>query len=96
MRTAFHGLLIFVAVCVCHGCGLAQMGQDTARMFTPNGRDSNDGDDIYDGRMTDEWSVAGKEGRGDRPIEREADGLTKYLSSDKARRIGRNLGTDAP
>jgi hypothetical protein len=74
------------------GCGLVH---ETARMFQPNSQDYSDFD-IDDGKMTDEWSVAGQEGRGDTPMTREKDGLTDILSSDKARRIARNLGTDSP
>ena len=44
----------------------------------------------------DDWLVAGGVGRGETKLDRESDGLTPYLSSDKARRIARNLGTDAP
>lgn len=83
-----------VAPLVWSGCGLAQMGRDTARMFTPNTGDYSS--DVDDGQFQDEWSVAGREGRGETKLDRESDGLTPYLSSDKARRIARNLGTDSP
>ena len=71
------------------------MGRDTARMFTPSTGDYGD-NDVYDGRSSDDWSFSGREARGDRPLDHEADGLTRFVSSDKARRIGRNLGTDSP
>ncbi|HBH53760.1 MAG TPA: hypothetical protein DDY91_17880 [Planctomycetaceae bacterium] len=77
---------------VVSGCGIVQ---ETTRMFQPNGADYSDFD-IDDGKATDEWSIAGREGRGDMPMAREKDGLTDIISSDKARRIARNLGTDSP
>ncbi len=94
MRTILRSSFLILAGSF-SGCGLAQMGHDTARLFTPSTGDYGDGD-VHDGKSVDEWSVAGSEGRGDKPIDRESDGLTKYVSSDKARRIARNLGTDSP
>jgi hypothetical protein len=85
-------LVLAGLLAVCTGCGLVH---ETARMFQPNSKDYSDFD-IDDGKMTDEWSIAGQEGRGDTPMSREKDGLTDILSSDKARRIARNLGTDSP
>jgi len=76
------------------GCGLKHMARDTAHMFSPSTGDY--ASDVDDGQLQDEWSVAGREGRGETKLDREADGLTPFLSSDKARRIARNLGTDSP
>lgn len=39
-----------------------------------------------------DWDWVGKQGRGDRPIEYENDPLKKWLYSDKALEIERNLG----
>lgn len=87
--------LIVVACGLSSGCGLLEWGRDTARVFTPRGTDY-DKDDIYDSRAVDDWSSVGREGRGDSPIDKESDGLTPYLSSDKARRIARNVNVDSP
>ena len=42
----------------------------------------------------DEYRVAGDEGRADIPREKETDGLTPLLQSEKARAIEKNLGID--
>jgi len=79
----FIPLALGCLLLVVSGCGIVQ---ETARMFQPTSSDYSDFD-IDDGKATDEWSVAGREGRGDMPVSREKDGLTDLLSSDKARRI---------
>ena len=40
---------------------------------------------------TDKWAIAGREGRANRPIEKE-DPLDRLLWSEKAREINRNVG----
>lgn len=39
----------------------------------------------------DKWAIAGREGRGNRPVEKE-DPLDRLLWSEKAREINRNVG----
>jgi hypothetical protein len=45
-----------------------------------------------DDQDEDKWSFVGKEARGHRTLDDERDPLKKYLMSDEARRIERNLG----
>jgi hypothetical protein len=40
----------------------------------------------------DRWAIAGKEGRGNRPLEDEHDPFKPFLMSKQARDIERNLG----
>lgn len=42
----------------------------------------------------DKWAELGKEARGNRPLEKNADPLDKMLWSDKAAQINRNLGVE--
>lgn len=61
------------------------------RMFTPNPNDFNDDSD----EDTGEWDFVGDEGRGDQTRERDPDPwFKKYLMSEKANSIERNLGID--
>ena len=77
------------------GCAIAQQGTDmansTLKAVRPNARGySDDNNEDY----VDTWAEAGQEGRGDRPLEKESDGLTPYIESPKARAINRSLGID--
>ncbi len=61
------------------------------RMFTPNPTDSADDSDKDSG----EWDFVGDEGRGDQTREHDPDPwFKKYLMSEKANSIERNLGID--
>jgi hypothetical protein len=44
--------------------------------------------------LQDTWSSNTFEGRADQPMEKESDGLTKYIESPKARAINHSLGLD--
>lgn len=77
------------------GCALVQQGSDVAsstlKSVRPNARGyADDNNENY----VDTWSEAGQEGRGDRPLDKESDGLTPYIESPKARAINRSLGID--
>lgn len=81
------------------GCGLFQMGKDISqaswRQFRPKTRDYADpNNDPNSAEYHDEWGSVGSEGRGDQAYEKESDGLTKWVSSPKARSIERNLGIE--
>ena len=90
-------LMLAVATGSLAGCGIMQAGkqitQASFRQFSPKTSDyadpTNDGSD-----SADEWDFVGSEGRGDLPRDKESDGLTKWISSPKARSIERNLGVD--
>lgn len=81
------------------GCGLFQIGQDITkaswRQFRPKTNDYADPiNDPNSAEYHDEWESVGSEGRGDQAYEKESDGLTKWISSPKARSIERNLGVE--
>ena len=77
------------------GCGMMSAGRDmadsTLDTMTPRDRDYRD-DANLSGDYNDEWKQVGKEGRGNMPVEREWDGLTKHWMSPKAQAIESNLG----
>jgi hypothetical protein len=100
-RLGSHPMRFLCCVVLCAlsaaqiGCALVQQGTDVAsstlKSVRPNAKgyaDDNNED------FVDTWSEAGEEGRGDRPLEKESDGLTPYLESPKARAINRSLGID--
>lgn len=61
------------------------------RMMTPNPTDFDEQSD----EDTGEWDFVGDEGRGDQTRERDPDPwFKKYLMSEKANSIERNLGID--
>lgn len=77
------------------GCAMMSLGRDavtrTAKMFTPDSRDYDDGSD----ESGKEWEFVGDEGRADQQRERDPDPWFKrYLMSEKARSIEHNLGID--
>ncbi|MCA9041073.1 MAG: hypothetical protein KDA65_12045 [Planctomycetaceae bacterium] len=61
---------------------------ETKRQLRIKPSDYNDGTEDLD----EDWSFVGEQGRGDMPKEKESDGLTNFLESEKARSINRNLG----
>ena len=77
------------------GCGLVEHPKSAmrrmTRMFTPNPDDWDKGADEDAG----EWDFVGDEGRRNYEREKDPDGwYKKYLMSDKANAIERNLGID--
>lgn len=88
-------LLLAVLVTTAMGCHLVESPKAATRrmtrMFTPNPTDM-DADAAED---AGEWDFVGDEGRGDQRREQDPDPwFGKYLMSDKARSIERNLGID--
>jgi hypothetical protein len=96
-RLSSAALVWIVAVLPMTGCGIIQAGKDITRagfrQFTPKTSDYADATD-YGQEEPDEWEFVGSEGRGGMQREKESDGLTKWISSPKARSIERNLGYD--
>ncbi len=91
--------LALAGLLVLPGCGLFQMGKDISkaswRQFRPKTRDYADPiNDPNSADYHDEWETVGSEGRGEQSYEKESDGLTKWISSPKARSIERNLGVE--
>ena len=77
------------------GCSIVESPRTAmrrmTRSFTPNPVDSGDDSDEDDGQ----WDFVGDEGRADYDRERDPDPwFGKYIISDKARAIERNLGVD--
>jgi len=77
------------------GCGLVEGPRSATRrmtrMFTPNPTDWDKGADEDAGQ----WDFVGEEGRGEQERERDPDQwFKKYLMSEKANSIERNLGID--
>lgn len=77
------------------GCSMvehpASAGRRLKRMFTPNPSDWDEGSEKDAG----EWDFVGDEGRGELARERDPDRwFKKYLMSEKANSIERNLGID--
>lgn len=94
-------LLILLTICpalFCHaGCTLVTtmqgMATQTVEALRPTSFDGWD----PGSETSDPWvQQAGAEARGHRPVEKEYDplGLKKYLMSDKARDIERNMGIE--
>lgn len=90
-------MLVFAGILVVSlaGCAMvespASASRRMKRMFTPNPKDwdSEAGDD------EGEWDFVGDEGRGQSERERDPDPwFKKFLMSDKANSIERNLGID--
>ena len=76
------------------GCALVQPAQtftrSSWRAFRPK---PNDYRDVTD-ESEDQWAFVGEEARGTRPVEHDPDPFKKFLMSEKARSIERNLGVD--
>lgn len=92
-RLSQMGLCLLIAFS--SGCSMVEHPTSAmrrmTRMFTPNPRDFSDGSE----EDTGEWDFVGEEGRGDRTRERDPDPwFKKYLMSEKANSIERNLGID--
>jgi len=94
-----HCRLILAGLClmsICgSGCAMVEHPgtamRRMTRMFTPNPTDWDEKSDEDSG----EWDFVGDEGRGDRTRERDPDPwFKKYLMSEKANSIERNLGID--
>ncbi len=95
MSKSLVRLLVLIGI-VCGQSGCAMVGParhfttESWKIFKPNSRGYRDSTDEVD----DQWSIVGKEGRGDRAPEREADPFKKWLQSPKAASIERNLGIE--
>ena len=91
-------VLLCVSSFLLTGCNVMSEGKRTAKTaadgFAPRSRDLDSDDNRNGGEYVDPWRFVGKEGRADEQMEHESDGLTKYMSSPKARAIERNLGID--
>lgn len=88
----FCGLLLFSAGCTLMSTmqGMASQSIAALRPTSMDGWDPGS-------EASDPWvAEVAAEGRGNRPIEKEYDplGLKKYLMSDKARDIERNMGIE--
>lgn len=91
--------LILLSAClagvVLAGCSMVESPRvamrKMTRSFTPHPADPGDDADEDDGQ----WDFVGDEGRADYDRERDPDPwFGKYIISDKARAIERNLGVD--
>jgi hypothetical protein len=87
------GLCLFVVLA--SGCSMVEHPRSAmrrmTRMFTPNPTDFDEQSD----EDTGEWDFVGDEGRGEQDRERDPDQwFKKYLMSEKANSIKRNLGID--
>lgn len=84
------GILLSSTGCVVFERGKYAMRQ-TSRMLRPDTRDYDDDTDADSG----EWDFVGDEGRADQKREMDPDRWwKKYIMSDKANSIERNLGVD--
>ena len=89
-------VLILVLLCAAvSGCTVIEHPKSAMRrmkrMYTPNPDDFDSEVNEDDG----EWDFVGDEGRGDMARERDPDPwFKKYLMSEKANSIERNLGID--
>ncbi|NOX54753.1 MAG: hypothetical protein GXP27_10000 [Planctomycetes bacterium] len=76
------------------GCALVQPAQTFARSswraFRPK---PNDYRDVTE-ESEDQWAFVGEEARGARPVDHDPDPFKRFLMSEKARSIERNLGVD--
>lgn len=70
------------------GCALTGAAKDTFAMFRPSSDDGWDPTENPD----PQWDSVGVEARGGESLEYENDPSRKYLMSNKARAIERNLG----
>ncbi|QDT92134.1 hypothetical protein [Gimesia algae] len=70
---------------------ISELNRETMRVFKPKPFDP----DWSGENEIDQWSSVGDEARGDRPKESDPDGWwQKYVMSNKARNIERNLGIE--
>ena len=76
------------------GCAAVESGGDmmheSYRAFKPRTTDYRDVSE----EEADEWNSAGKEARGNRPLDKENDPIRDWTMSPRARSIERNLGFD--
>jgi hypothetical protein len=84
-----------LAALFCCGCNLVEHPKSATRrlgrMFTPRPWDSKNEPGTDDG----DWDFVGEEGRSEFEREKDPDGwYKKYLMSEKANAIERNLGID--
>lgn len=86
MRTRF--LLILLLGISTTGCAITNAVKETFSMLRPNADDGWDPTENPD----PQWDSVGIEARGGEALEYENDPSRKYLMSNKARAIERNLG----
>tara|TARA_R110002124_G_scaffold63470_3_gene173928 strand:- start:6253 stop:6561 length:309 start_codon:yes stop_codon:yes gene_type:complete len=83
--------LFFVTGCNAIMQPISELNRETMRAFKPKPFDA----DWSGEEEIDQWSYVGDEARGDRPKESDPDGWwQKYVMSNKARNIERNLGIE--
>ncbi len=95
IRTRLSVMAPCVLAVAISGCSMVESPKSATRrmtrMFTPNPED-------WDSEVNEddqEWDFVGDEGRGDQSRERDPDPwFKKYLMSEKANSIERNLGID--
>ena len=95
IRTRLTLMVIVLLASVGSGCNMVEKPSSAmrrmTRMFTPNPTDLDADASSDEG----EWDFVGDEGRGDQTRERDPDPwFKKYLMSEKANSIERNLGID--
>lgn len=70
---------------------IASLAGSLAGCSTFGGRDKQWEPDV---EAADKWGDVGKEGRGNRKVEKNRDPIDKLLWSDQAAQINRNLGVE--
>jgi hypothetical protein len=97
MHRPLVGLVLCLVLIASAGCAvMSTMREVTSQTVEALRPSSFDGWDPGS-ETSDPWiQQAGAEARGDRPVEKEYDplGLKKYVMSDKARDIERNMGIE--
>ncbi|HAH48037.1 MAG TPA: hypothetical protein DCM07_24920 [Planctomycetaceae bacterium] len=87
----FSPALFLVAGCNSVMRPITELNRETMQIFKPKPFDA----DWSGEEEIDQWSYVGDEARGDRPKESDPDGWwQKYVMSNKARNIERNLGIE--
>lgn len=90
LRFALLMLIAALVAACCPGCSSLD---GSAKALRPQSRDY--ADYANDEReFNDEWASVGMQARADQATDHEADGLSKYLQSPKARSINRSLGVE--
>lgn len=84
----FPFILALVACVSLTGCAMTTAVKESFAMFRPNSDDGWDPTENPD----PQWDSVGIEARGGESLEYENDPSRKYLMSNKARAIERNLG----
>jgi len=92
MRRVCQILLAALLLAPAGGCmvfdSIRTASRQTWSAFKPKGNDYRMSSD----EATGEWDFVGKEGRGNRPLDKQNDPFRNLLTSPKAREIEENLG----